>query len=361
MPYKIAGIDVHKKVLMVVVIDAAMPEEKAERRRFATMPSEMRRLSVWLREQGVEEAVMGTISTVAGSGSEGFSGDGGPAVKADFYAPAGIAVDTAGNIFIADAFNARVRRVDHLTRKVSTFAGDGLGCTTPPCGDGGLAVDANITAPGSLAVDSSGNLYIADPYDAVVRRVDATTNIITTVAGDYVTCSAPTSPCGDGGLATSANLRLPFGVAVGASGDIFIADSGDNRVRVVDGKTGVISPKAFTGQYNFSGDGGSALQATMARPLTLALDSANNLFISGGYDVDFSLGAGLEVVRRVDGASGIVTLVAGQEANPTLYGFSGDGGLAIQATLNNLGIAVDSVGNLYIADAGNDRIRKVSP
>jgi sugar lactone lactonase YvrE len=157
-----------------------------------------------------EVSAKGIITTVAGSGSEGFSGDNGPALKADFFGPSSVAVNSVGDIFIADTYNARVRRVDHVTHKVTTFAGDGKFCSAPPCGDGGQAVDASISEPGSLAVDGSGNVYIADPYDSVIRRVDAQSGIISSVAGDYVACTTPTSPCGDNGSATSANLYFPL-------------------------------------------------------------------------------------------------------------------------------------------------------
>lgn len=146
-----------------------------------------------------------------------------------------------------------------------------------------------------------------------------------------------------------------------ASGNIFIADTGDNRVRRVDAKSGIITAAVFNGQYNISGDGGPALDASMALPLSVAVDSADNIFISGGYDFTFGLGAGIELVQKVDAATQIVSAAAGQYKNPLNFGFTGDGGLATNATLNNVGIAVDSAGNLYIADTGNDRVRKVGP
>jgi sugar lactone lactonase YvrE len=162
-----------------------------------------------------------------------------------------------------------------------------------------------------VAVDSSGNVYIADPYDSVIRRVDAQSRIISSVAGNYVACTTPTSPCGDNGSATSANLYFPFGVAVDASGNIFIADTGDNRVRRVDAKSGIITAAVFNGQYNISGDGGPALDASMALPLSVAVDSADNIFISGGYDFTFGLGAGIELVQKVDAATQIVGTACG--------------------------------------------------
>jgi hypothetical protein len=141
---------------------------------------------------------------------------------------------------------------------------------------------------------------------------------------------------------------------------LFIAETHANRIRWVDAQTGIINEFAFTGQYNFSGDGGSKLAATMAAPLAVAVDSAGNVFVGGGYDMLLGIGAGIEVVRKID-TSGNVNIYAGQENNPFTFGFSGDGGPATSALLNNLGLGVDSAGNVYIVDPGNDRIRKVGP
>jgi trimeric autotransporter adhesin len=301
----------------------------------------------------------GTITTVAGSGSEGFSGDGGPATKAEFFLINGVAVDSSGNLFLSDYVNLRVRRVDHTTHKVSTYAGDGKSCSSPPCGDGGPATKASLSSVFSLAADQAGNLYIADPYDQVIRKVDVTTQTISTVAGDYVQCSSGTSPCGDGGAATGANLSYPCGVAVDSAGNIFIADTVDNRIRWVN-TSGTINEFAFTGAFNFSGDGGPGVDATMAWPLAVAVDANDNVFVAGGYNMPLRLGVGIEVVREVYSSNGYVNTVAGQDTNYLTFGFSGDGGPATSALLNNLGIAVDSAGNLYIADSGNDRIREVA-
>jgi sugar lactone lactonase YvrE len=318
--------------------------------------------NMYVAEEGTpvvrKVSASGTITTVAGSGSEGFSGDGGLATKADFFLITGVAVDSSGNLFISDYVNLRVRRVDHATHKVSTYAGDGKACSTPPCGDGGPATQASLSSVLSLAVDQAGNLYIADPYDQVIRKVDVNTHTITTVAGDYTQCSSGTSPCGDGGAATSANLSYPFGVALDSAGNIYIADTLDNRVRSVN-TSGTINEFAFTGAFNFSGDGGLATQATMAWPLAVAVDSTDNVFVGGGYNMPLRLGVGIEVVREVYSSNGYVNTVAGEDTNFLTFGFSGDGGPATSALLNNLGIAVDSIGNLYIADAGNDRIREV--
>jgi trimeric autotransporter adhesin len=313
---------------------------------------------------GVREvSASGTITTVAGGGSEGFSGDGGPATKADFFCVSGLAVDGSGNLFIADTCNQRVRRVDHASHVVTTFAGNGSSCAAPPsCGDGGPATQANLSFPTSLATDKAGNVYIADVLDTVIRMVNANTGIITTVAGDYAFCSDPPG-CGDGGSATEANLSFPYGVAVDRSGNIVIADTLDNEIRRVDASTGIISTIAFnSGAFGFSGDGGPATQAIMSEPLTVSVDSSGNVYIGGGYDgFLLGIGGGLEIVQRIDAATGIINTVAGQENNPGTLGFAGDGGPATSALLNNLGVTADNAGGFYIADAGNDRVRKVGP
>jgi hypothetical protein len=170
-------------------------------------------------------------------------------------------------------------------------------------------------------VDKAGNLYIADLYDQVIREVDASTGTINTFAGDYTECSSGKSPCGDGGTATSANLNYPFAVAVDSLGNVFIADTLDNRVRVVS--SGIINEYAFTGQFNFSGDGGLAVDATMAWPLAVAVDSNDNVFVGGGYNMGLRLGVGIEVVREVYESTGGVNTVAGQDTNFLTFGFSG--------------------------------------
>ena len=302
----------------------------------------------------------GKITTVAGSGSEGFSGDGGPATAADFFCVSGVAVDHFGNLFISDC-EGRVRRVDHATHTISTFAGNGTFCSAAPCGDGGPATLASVSFPATLATDKAGNLYIADVSDMVVRRVSAATGVIEAVAGDYAPCSSPPT-CGDGSPATMASLTSPYGVAVDSAGNLLIADTRDNQIRRVDVTTGIISTVAFnSGALGFSGDGGPATLATMSEPLNVAVDALGNIFVAGGVDTFISLGGGYEVVRRVDAKTGLITTVAGQDTNPSSYGFSGDGGPATAALLNNLGIAVDNDGGFYIADGGNNRVRKVGP
>ena len=274
----------------------------------------------------------GTITTVAGTGE---FGDGGPAVNARLYRPSDVAVDGAGNVFIADSFNDRIRKVD-ATGTISTVAGTGrIGFG----GDGGPAVNARLYRPSGVAVDGVGNVFIADSFNDRIRKVDAS-GTISTVAG--------TGRSGfgrGGGPAVQARLSRPSGVAVDGAGNLFIADSGNNRIRKVDA-TGTISTVAGTGRTGFGGDGGPAVNARLSRPSGVAVDGAGNLFIAD---------SGNDRIRKVDSA-GVITTVAGTVE----FGFSGDGGPAVQAQLHGpSGVAVDGAGNVYIADRDNKRIRKV--
>ncbi|MYC80620.1 MAG: hypothetical protein F4X19_00830 [Acidobacteria bacterium] len=277
----------------------------------------------------------GTISTIAGTGESGYSGDNGPAVRARLYFPRGVAVDADGNLFVADDRNNRVRRVDS-SGIITTIAGTGK---REFSGDGGPAVAAQLSAPKDVAVDSFGNLYIADSVNFRIRRVDPS-GIITTIAG-----TGKQGFSGDGGPATAARLNLPESVSVDATGNLCIADSLNHRIRQVD-PSGMITTIAGTGKRGFSGDGGPAIAAELSLPRGLAEDGNGNLYFSGS-----------ERVRKVD-PSGIITTIAGSG----ISGAGGDGGPAIAAELNlPEGVAVDSVGNLYVADVANHRICRVNP
>jgi sugar lactone lactonase YvrE len=286
------------------------------------------------------EGASGVITTVAGTGTEGFSGDGGLATDAQIDGPDGVAVDASGNLFIADANNSRIRRVDAATGVITTVAGTG---TEGFSGDGGPATSASLSGPTGVAVDASGNLFIADFFDNRIRRVDTATGVITTVAG-----TGASGFSGDGGPATSASLSWPTGVAVDTSGNLFIADHRNHRIRMVDAATSVITTVAGAGPTgfgagSFSGDGGPATDAQLAEPLDVAVDAAGNLFIADWRS---------HRVRRVKAATGVTTTVAG--------GGVGDGGPAISASLRSpSGVAVDALGNLFIADGGNNRIGRV--
>ncbi|MBS1859407.1 MAG: hypothetical protein JST11_28795, partial [Acidobacteria bacterium] len=279
----------------------------------------------------------GTISAFAGNGNYGFGGDGGPAAGASLFTPTGLAADSAGNVYIADSLDNRVRKVDP-SGTITTAAGNG---STGYSGDGGPATSAGIFAPNAVAVDAAGNLYIADSNNRI-RKVDSS-GTITTIAGGAIGFS------GDGGPAAGAGLLLPGGLAVDGAGNLYIADIGDNRIRKVNA-AGIISTVAGNGTKGFSGDGGPATAAGLnlsSSHVGLAVDSTGNLYIPD---------PGNNRVRGVD-AGGSITTVAGNG----IAGFSGDGGPATSAGLNHPGdVAVDRSGNFYIADTSNNRVREVT-
>jgi sugar lactone lactonase YvrE len=278
--------------------------------------------------------IHGTITTVAGNGIAGSSGDGGPATSASLNAPTGVALDSAGNFFIADSKNSVIRKVD-TGGVITTVAGNGTGAFA---GDGGLATSASLNFPHGVTVDAAGNLFIADSFNHRIREVSAA-GVITTVAG-----SATATFAGDGGPATSASLDFPSGVALDGKGNFYIADTDNARIRKVD-TNGVIKTVAGGGNTAFSGDGGPATSAGMAVGW-VAVDSAGNLFVA---DTDNNR------IREVD-TKGVISTAAGSGAS----GFSGDGGPATGASITSpLGLAVDPSGNIFIADTGNNRIREV--
>jgi sugar lactone lactonase YvrE len=302
----------------------------------------------------------GTIVTVAGTGKPGFSGDGGPATQAQVQ-PGGLALDGAGNLYITDWFNNRVRKVDAATGIITTVAGTGqLGFS----GDNGPATAAQLNRPSFVVVDGAGNLFISDFFNHRVRKVDVATGIITTYAGSGPVDSGTDATgvphgafAGDNGPAADARLDGPIGLAVDARGNLFIEDAYNQRVRKVSPE-GVITTVAGNGVDRSSGDGGLATEAGLAVAWGLALDAGGDLFIAetgGAYDGPH--GVISNRVRRVDAATGIITTVAGVGG---AGGFAGDGGKATAAKLSlPAGLAVDSAGNLFIADQGNYRVRKV--
>jgi sugar lactone lactonase YvrE len=279
--------------------------------------------------------IKGIITTVAGNGSSGYSGDSGPATNASLSDPLNAAVDAAGNLFIGDYGNARIRKVD-ANGLITTVAGNG---STAYSGDGGPAIDAGLNKP-TVAVDASGNLFIADRGNNRIRKVDLK-GIITTVAGN-----GSSGYSGDGGAATNASLNNPSDVAVDDSGNLFIADLANNRIRKVDTQ-GIITTVAGNGSSGYAGDGGPATNASLTGSVAVALDASDNLFIGD---------SGNNRIRKVD-AQGIITTVAGNGSS----GYSGDGGAATNASLNKpADIAVDASGNLFITDFNNNRIREVA-
>jgi len=277
----------------------------------------------------------GIIATVAGNGIEGHSGDGGAATSAALNTPIGVAVDAIGNLYIADAFNNRIRKVN-AAGVITTVAGNGDARFS---GDHAAATSASLSAPFGVAVDKSGNIYIADTSNQRIRKVD-TSGMIATVAGNGTEGFS-----GDSGAATRASLNFPTGVTVDRAGNLFITDQSNHRIRKVSAD-GVITTVAGNGDSGFLGDHAAATSASLNLPIGTAVDSAGILYIADTSN---------HRIRKVS-AEGIVTTVAGNG----IGGFSGDGSAATRATLNSPnGVAVDSVGNLYIADSSNNRIRKL--
>ncbi len=278
----------------------------------------------------------GTITTVAGSGTAGFSGDNGAATSAELNLPVGIAVDAAGNLYIADSGNNRVRKV--AGGIITTIAGNGTaGFSGDNSGNG--ATNAELNDPIGVAVDSSGNVYVADYLNNRIRKIAGA--VISTVAGN-----GGTGFTGDNGQASTAGVYEPRGVAVDSSGNVYIADSHNYRVRKVTVSTGVISTVAGSGTPGYTGDNGSATLAELRYPVSVALDSTGNLYIA-------DLGA--SVIRKVTG--GMISTLAGTGT----AGFGGDTGPASSALLDQPnGITLDAAGDLYIADYLNDRIREIA-
>ena len=277
----------------------------------------------------------GVITTIAGNGTPGFSGDGGPATGARFNNPGGVAIDRLGNIYIADQFNNRVRKIN-TSGTIVTFAGNG---TAGYSSDSIMATAAALFNPGSIAIDSAGNVYIADAGNNRIRMVD-TSGMIYTYAG-----TGTSGYSGDYGVATGATLYQPKGITIDNSGYLYIADNGNNCIRKID-NFNIINTIAGTGSAGFSGDGGAANSATLSGPVGVAVNARGDVFVAD---------AGNNRIRRVD-TSGFITTIAGIGT----AGFSGDGAAATAAMISYpSGLAIDNSGNLFLADQANNRIRYV--
>jgi DNA-binding beta-propeller fold protein YncE len=280
------------------------------------------------------------ITTAAGTGEKGFAGDGGPAGAALLNGPFDIAFDAAGNLYFSDTFNNRLRRVDARTGVITTVAGNG---DKGYAGDGGPATAAALNEPYGVVVDRAGNLYTADRLNRRVRRIDAATGIITTLAGH-----GEAAYSGDGGPAAEAGLGEPNGLAFDAAErHLYIADVADHRVRVVDLAAGTITTFAGTGAGEHSGDGGPARAAGVfgARAVKLAADGALYILERQGSSL-----------RRVDPATGIITTVAGTGAR----GYGGDGGTALDAVFDApKEMALDRDGSIIVVDTENHAIRRI--
>ena len=278
------------------------------------------------------DAATEVITTVAGTGTQGFSGDGGPATSASLSFPVDVAVDASGNLFIAETGNHRIRRVDAATEVITTVAGT----STPGfSGDGGPATSSSLANPRGVAVDAFSNLFIADRGNGRIRRVDGVTGVITTVAGT----STP-GFSGDGGPATSAKLS-PSGVAVDAVGSLYIV-SGNHRIRRVDGATEVITTVAGTGGFfgGFSGDGGPATSASLSSPAGVVVDAMGSLYIadSGNHRIR-RVDADTEVITTVAGSG--TPGFTGDGGPATSASLRGPGAIALDAS-GNLFISADN-------------------
>lgn len=276
----------------------------------------------------------GVITTFAGTGTAGFSGDGGPATSAQLNLPHALAIDANGNLIIADEYNYFIRKVS-TTGIISTIAGTGVAGYS---GDGGPATSAMFGHVFQMAIDNGGNIFFADQRNNNIRKISAG-GMISTVAGD-----GNHAFYGDGGPATAAAMKWPSGIAVDDDGNLYIADSRNQRVRFVNA-AGIISTIAGNGTPGYSGDGGAATAATVSHPESVAVDIVGNLYI----------GDNSSTIRKID-TSGIITTVAGIGTS----GYSGDGGPATAAEFSSpYYIHIDIFENLYVADIGNNAVRKI--
>ncbi|MEZ4368431.1 MAG: hypothetical protein R2939_19455 [Kofleriaceae bacterium] len=289
----------------------------------------------------------GLITTIAGTGAAGFAGDGGPAVAALLGYPESVAVDVVGNIHVADSGNGRVRAVAAATGVISTEVG---GSAASP-GDGQAATTVSLRGTSSVAVDDVGSIYVAEanpgldgqPAVSRIRKIAADTGLISTVAG----IGAP-GGAGDGGPAVSAQLGTALDLAVDGTGNVYIADTSNHRVRLVTASTGVITTIAGTGSAGFAGDGGPATSAQLNSARGVAVDGGGNVYVADTSN---------HRIRKIEAGTGVITTFAGTGSS----GFSGDGGPAPTAQLSFPDrLVVDGAGNVHFADRGNGRVRRVA-
>ena len=284
--------------------------------------------------------VPGMISTVAGNGQWIYRGDGGLATQSPLFLPMGEAADAAGNLYISDSNNQRIRLVNAATGIMTTVVGNGIAGFG---GDGGQATSAMLNSPADVKLDGAGNLYIVDGGNHTVRMVNAATGVIWTIAG----IGGDSGYSGDGGPATKAHLAYPSAVAFDGDHSLYISDTGNNAIRKVDLSTGIITTVAGTGAAGYSGDGGQATSAQLYYPWGITLGNDGSLYIA-----DLSNNC----IRKVS-TTGTISTVVGNGTR----GYGGDSGPATRAQLNvPASVVMDVAGNLYVADSGNQLVRKVS-
>ncbi|WP_179638913.1 NHL domain-containing protein [Tunturibacter empetritectus] len=280
----------------------------------------------------------GNLTTIAGTGTQGFSGDTGPATSATLDSPQGLALDSANNLYIADTHNHRIRRLNLTTGFITTIAGTTSGFS----GDGAPALSAQLNLPTALAIDASGNLYLADTANHRIRRIDASTGLITTIAG-----TGTQGYSGDGAAVLSAAIDSPTGIAIDPSGNLYLADTHNHRIRKITSSTGLITTIAGTGLPGFSGDSASASAATLALPHGLTADASGNLYLADTAN---------HRIRRIDASTGLITTVVGDGTQT----FSGDNGPPTAASLDSpTATSLSPASSLTLSDTGNQRIRQV--
>ena len=279
------------------------------------------------------------ITTIAGTGDFSYSGDGGPATNAALFLPSGIFIDSNNNLYIADAGNHRIRKIDGSTGIISTVGGSG---SPGYSGDGSLATEAMLNGPSGVYVTHNEDIYISEYYNNCIRKIDHSSGIITTIAG-----TGTSGYSGDNGPAVNALLSAPMNLYGDLDGNIVFVDSWNSVIRKIDLNTGVISRVAGTGVNGYSGDGGLATDANIRVPTGLFINRQGDTYFTEYYSGN---------VRRIDASTGFITTVVGYGVE----GFAGDGGPASNAQLRADYVYVDDNSDMYIADAGNNKIRKVT-
>jgi hypothetical protein len=297
----------------------------------------------------------GNISVFAGGGATNYiTTPGGAATGATLNQPQQVAFDFAGNMYISDYGNHVVSRVDAVTKDITVIAGTGAAGNT---GDGGLATSATITGPAALAINQvNGNIYVADGNQNgnKIRLINASTGTISTYAGTGALCSSPTATCGDNGPATAAQFYRPNGIAIDGNGNIFVSDTLDNRVRRIDATTGIITTVAGTGTAAYTGDGAAATSATLNAPFQLQVDAAGDLFIAdSGNNVIRMVSGSTGNISTVAGNGTVCTTVPSPAC--------GDAGPSnVSAFSDPTGVALDVNGNVFVVENGSNRVRKVT-